>query len=232
MPYNPYDTDGISKEDWALIRVVQSLGGIVTSTTDHPTFAKSGNPSRHRMPGTDGLGLAVDAKDADTATPAGLLRLYNAVTERYGPLLHEAICAHAPTRIKGGREIPWTLATKAERELYADHKNHCHFSVNKGVILTALVPPTTEDDVPKEKDFVGGCGCWVPGCSGAFGVQYDGGVVSVGDHTGDHFAGSYFSLDEKDRNDPNRRFYDIVNVPERGYLILGTDGSFYGPRLP
>lgn len=224
-PTNPYETEGLSKEVHHIIQflVMSGVECFVTSTTDHPVLSNSGRVSRHVQYGTDGRGLAGDVRgkrgDVDQ-----LVVIFYALLRAEGQL-HELILSHpsVPFNIKNGRRVP-----PYARE---DHKDHVHVSVDRGefIIFHHIIKNHEGDngDMPKDKDYTDACPCYVAGCGGLFSVQYDGGVQSVGDHTADHFLGSYFSLDAIHRNNPDRGFYAIEEVAGVGYTILGTDGAYY-----
>lgn len=223
-PSNPYETEGLSDEVYAVIKFLVDSGipCYVTSTTDHPVVANSGSVSRHVQWGTNGRGLGLDSRgmrgDQDT-----LLIIFYAFL-RVEAQLHELILCHPDVKfnVKNGRRVP----------PYAqeDHTDHVHMSVDRGTYIyfykTVKNTEKEWDDMPKDKDYMDACPCYVDGCDGAFSVQFDGGVQSQGDHTGDHFKGSYWSLDAGVRNNPDRRFYTITETKD-GYMILGTDGSYY-----
>src|SRR3954469_9018867 len=63
-PTNPYETEGLSDEDHAIIQFLVDSGVpcVVTATTDHPLMTSAGNVSRHVMWGTNGKGLGVDSR--------------------------------------------------------------------------------------------------------------------------------------------------------------------------
>lgn len=225
-PTNPYETDGLSVEVRAMIQflVDSHLACYVVSTTDHPLLTNAVPPrvSRHVMFGTDGRGLAVDARGERGDTNMLTIIFYTFL--RVEGQLHELILSHPdiPFNIKNGRRVP----------PYAqdDHKDHVHASVDRGTIISFPVVVKNNEreigDMPKDKDYVDACPCWADDCDGSFSLQFDGGVQSQGDHTADHFKGSYFSLPSEVRNDPDRRFYSITEQKD-GYMILGTDGSYY-----
>lgn len=225
-PSNPYNTEGISDEDHAIIKFLVDSGVpcVVTCTTDHPVLANSGNVSRHVMAGTNGKGLGVDARGTRAGDDDQLLVIFYAMLRVEGAL-HELILSHPAVtfNIKNGRRVPPYAS--------ADHKDHVHMSVDRGTFIYfyKITKNTEKDgDMPKDKDYVDAAPCWKDGCEGAFSLQFDGGVQEQGDHGGeDHFKGSYFSLDVTVRNDPDRRFYSITVVEDKGYIILGTDGSYY-----
>ena len=79
-----------------------------------------------------------------------------------------------------------------------------------------------EDDVPQAKDYVDA----YVSAEGAWKLQADGGVETVRGA----FYGSYFSLPEKDRNDPARRFCAItapVKGGLHGYTLVSVAGELY-----
>lgn len=149
---NPFNKQGLSDEVRAIIAYLieaEDATGLelaVTSTTDHPSDAASGNPSRHRMRGTNGEGLALDCR---LRTPGNdihqaVFRLFEPVEEQ----LHELLYADAPSakrtdgtvgpyNVKAGRRVRPIAA--------ADHHDHVHVSVKKGTFLK--FPRDRRDDV-------------------------------------------------------------------------------------
>lgn len=222
---NPYETEGLSLEVRHMIDYLDDSGVpcFVTSTTDHPVLANSGNVSRHVQFGTDGRGLALDVRGMRGDTE--MLKVIFYTLLRVEGQLHELILSHpdVPFNIRNGRRVP--------PYAQADHKDHVHVSVDRGEFIRFYHPIKNLEgdngDVPKDKDYTDAAPCYVAGCPGLFSVQYDGGVQTVGDHTGDHFLGSYFSLDAIHRNNPDRGFYAIEEQEGVGYTIMGTDGAYY-----
>lgn len=131
-------TAGISDEDRALIRYLElaAVPHRVTSTTNHSVNAKSGNPSRHRQPGTNGLGLAVDFAGL-VANDARALRLIFDAFDAESRQLFELIYSGAPYSIKAGRRVP--------RYAIEDHWNHVHVAVNRGTFLVPPAPSSPPD---------------------------------------------------------------------------------------
>lgn len=88
-----------------------------------------------------------------------------------------------------------------------------------------------EDDMPiNAKTTVDKLDC--PHGDGWYELDADGGVRTEGGCS--HFYGSYFSLAEQDRNNPDRRFVAISHRRDRaeGYTIYandGTEGYTFGP---
>ena len=130
-PRNPFNTDGLSREVLALIQYVidgsraMGIDAVVTSTTDHPVNTTSGNKSRHRLDGTDGLGLAIDCRLRTRG-----LDIHAPVFAMFRPVAldcHELIYAGAQENIKAGRWVaPYATSS---------HRDHVHVSVNRGVFL-------------------------------------------------------------------------------------------------
>lgn len=86
------------------------------------------------------------------------------------------------------------------------------------------VPPTIGADVPGDKETV--AAYTAPDGSGAWALQYDGGVETL--HGA--FHGSYWSLDPSVRNNPNRRFLAITGRTDgkpAGYALVSTAGEAY-----
>jgi len=90
-----------------------------------------------------------------------------------------------------------------------------------GAPATGPGPTPGGDDVPGDKDFVDALAT----DAGAWRLQYDGGVQTIRGK----FYGSYFSLDAKHRNDPNRRFVAITANVEGGpgYTLHSVRGEAY-----
>lgn len=89
-----------------------------------------------------------------------------------------------------------------------------------------------EDDMPPiaNKTVVDTHRCFVADCPGWFELEADGGVTSQGQHTGDHFQGSYFDDDLADlrKNNPQRMFLTIANRRDGrpGYTLWANDGAY------
>ena len=81
-----------------------------------------------------------------------------------------------------------------------------------------LAPTAVTDSLP----------CTYPACSGWWNVTADGGVRTEGPHTGDHFRGSYWTLDARHRNTPRVFFAIAPRVDGQvGYVIHANDGAYY-----
>lgn len=132
-PSNRFEAGGLSLEVRALLEYLlaarEATGAdiVCTSTTDHPVLSNSGHRSRHLLAGTDGEGLAIDCRLRTRGTSRDHhLAVFEAFTHVEGAL-HELIYAYAPYNIRGGRRVP-PYAT-------ADHRDHVHVSVNRGVLV-------------------------------------------------------------------------------------------------
>lgn len=116
----------------------------VTSTTGGAHSSKS----RHYKPGTDGQGLAVDFAGPVPNDTATMLRIYRALLEDHGPVLHELIFTHpdADILIKNRRRVvPQVYAA-----VLPAHRNHVHVSVDLGTIIESGEPMTdTNPELPK-----------------------------------------------------------------------------------
>lgn len=145
---NTFTTTGLSEEDRALLAYVMAMkaGGldvVVTATTDHPLRTSSGNLSRHRMAGTKGEGLAIDARMRTRGND-----IHRAVFDGFALVethLHELIYSGAPYSIKAGKRVkPYAVAA---------HHSHVHCAVGPGTFVRfpsappAPAPPPQEDDM-------------------------------------------------------------------------------------
>lgn len=89
-----------------------------------------------------------------------------------------------------------------------------------------------EDDMPPiaNKTVVDTIGCFVADCHGWFELEADGGVTTQGQHTGDHFQGSYFDpdLETLRANNPQRLFLTIAARRDLrpGYTLWANDGAY------
>ena len=132
-PTNPFTTNDLSEEAMALLGYLAAAGAelgadmVATCTTDHPKLTNSGNVSRHRMPGTGGEGLAIDARLRQRGSTPDLHRAVFDAFLRVEGQLHELIYGFAPFNIKAGRRVlPFAVS---------DHRDHVHISVDRGVRL-------------------------------------------------------------------------------------------------
>lgn len=135
---------GVSDEVRALVRYLGATGipHRVTTTTNHKAVTSAGHPSRHVALGTNGKGLAIDiAGPTPGRDTQALADIFNALAIE-GHALHELIYAgpQVAFNIKSGRQVA-KYAT-------ADHHDHVHVSVDKGVLLVPPHPPldTIEED--------------------------------------------------------------------------------------
>jgi hypothetical protein len=136
---NPRLLEGVSREVRSLVRYLE-LSGVphrVTTTTNHTTLTTAGNPSRHVAPGSDGLGLAIDIAGPTAGRDTEALAAIYRVLAVEAHALHELIYAgpQVTTNIKNGKVVA--------KYAQADHHNHVHVSVDKGVLLVppAPIPP-------------------------------------------------------------------------------------------
>lgn len=172
-PSNPFNRSGLSDEVEAALDYLEAAKAdtgvdvVVTSTTDHPKYAASGELSRHLRPGTNGLGLGVDFRMRQRGTHPGA---HQAAVNLLRPVrlqLHELIYAYEPENVRGGRLVqPYAVA---------DHKDHGHLSVKVGTFIvwtpaSPLPPLDPEDLVPAVVARPQG---------GAMVVAPDGGVFTV-----------------------------------------------------
>ncbi len=135
-PSNPFDIEGISDEDRALLGYLldaKQAGHdvVATCTTDHPTGA-----TRHLQQGTNGTGLAIDCRISTRGND-----IHRSVFNLFVPVeaqLYELIYAAAPYNIKAGKRVT-PYATKG-------HHDHVHVAVNKGTFLK-WVPMDGDDDM-------------------------------------------------------------------------------------
>lgn len=222
---NPFNVDGISDEDKALLDYVlaERAGGldlVVTCTTDHPVRANSGRLSRHRWPGTNGVGLAIDARRRTRGND-----IHQAVFDAFLPVEHqlaELIYAGAAYNIKAGRQVPPYAV--------ADHHDHVHIAVDKGVLLrhpAAPAPsptptPPSGDDVPKDTDFTSAA---FDPVSGGFWMQtYEGGIDG---HDGAVVTSTYRDHPELGYGSHQRRFLALAADGKGGVAQIANDGSRY-----
>lgn len=220
-PTNPFATAGLSDEvhailDYLLAMKAAGLDVVCTSTTDHPRLTTAGNISRHVMEGTNGRGLAVDARmrtrglDTHLAVFDGL-----ALVERQ---CHELIYAAAPYNIKAGKRVP-PYATSG-------HRDHCHLSVSKGVFLVwpgpkpqPPIPWRFNSAMPKPDEFTSAVAC----PSGGYWKQKADGAIFA--HDGAPYLGAYNQKPELGGN--VRYFTALVTTPQGGYIQLANDGAWY-----
>lgn len=233
---NPLTDPRVSDEVRALARYLAATGvpHRVTTTIDHKPFTSAGYPSRHVAAGTNGTGLAMDIAGPTYGRDTDALALIYRALAIEAHALHELIYGgpQVTTNVKNGRLVP--------KYASADHHDHVHVSVNKGVLLVPphpTTPPTShrapqEDDMPPiaNKTVVDTISCFVADCHGWFELEADGGVLTQGQHTGDHFQGSYFDddLQALRSNNPQRMFLTIASRRDRrpGYTLWANDGAY------
>lgn len=195
----------------------------VTSTWRPNALTAAGNPSRH------GRKLAVDfagprpGRDSDD-----LADIFNALVP-VEKALAELIYA--------GPQVSYNIKRGRRVGKYAQgiHHDHVHVAVDPGVILLEApmalgADPEPTDPPPDHKgedmaDPVDAL--WND--EGATIVTKNGGVFTYGNH---RFYGSYWSLDEATRNDPNRAFVGIDRRDDgvAGYQLVSSGGEIY--RFP
>lgn len=142
-PSNPFNLAGISDEDRALLQYLRDAKAatrvdvVITCTTDHPA-----GTTRHLQRGTTGLGLAIDCRKRTRG-----LNIHKAVFDLFLPVetqLYELIYAEASYNIKAGRRVaPYNVA---------EHHDHVHAAVDRGVFLRWPRPAPTPAPQPMEDD--------------------------------------------------------------------------------
>lgn len=175
-PTNPFNHQGLSDEVESALDYLEAAKAdtgvdvVVTSTTDHPKWAASGNLSMHRRAGTDGEGLGLDCRMRQRSVkPGAHLPVYDLL--RHVTPTHELIYAFAPDNLRHGQPVPPYAV--------ADHPDHVHWSFPLGARFAyqpaapdPLPPLDPEDLVPVVVSRTQG---------GAMVIASDGGVFSVGD---------------------------------------------------
>lgn len=119
----------LSREDLALMQYLKDSGvpHRVTCTVIHSLLTAAGNASRHVAEGTDGIGLGIDAAGPERGRDLpGHLAVFEALLEVEHDL-HELIYTPAGFSVKNGRRVPPIAA--------ADHHDHVHMSVDRGVFI-------------------------------------------------------------------------------------------------
>lgn len=193
----------------------------ITSSTNHPALTLAGYPSLHLLPGTNGVGRALDLAGVRSGrlTPE-LLDIFDAF-QPVEHLLYELIYAGAAYNIKRGQRVP----------LYAvaSHADHVHVAVNKGVLLPvpAAPPAVLEDDMPAlpADAIVSTLACTVPTCPGGWWeLSADGHVTTEGTahHEANHYFGSIHEPWMASQLQPGSRFTAIG--PRRGAVGYTTWG--------
>lgn len=195
----------------------------VTSTVRLNALTAAGNVSRHAR------GLAVDfagvrpSRDSDELAD---------IFDAFLPV--ERVLAEL---IYSGPQVTFNIKHGQRVQKYAQniHHDHVHVAVDPGVILTdvplsarpeitpaAPAPRHEGDDMADPVDAI-----W--SAEGATVVTRTGGVFTYGAH---RFYGSYFSLAEQHRNDPDRVFVSIDPRDDAtdGYQIVSAGGEIY--RFP
>lgn len=136
-----YPLAGDSKEVLNLISyALQVPGARVTCTTDHKVFTGAGFISFHRRGGTAGNGLAIDVAGTDMKA---IFRKF----EEQKAKLHELIHTPMGYSYKDGVKTAPIAA--------ADHYNHVHISVKKGVMLPLSTTPSYPVAETGEHEMVG-----------------------------------------------------------------------------
>lgn len=135
----------VSREAQAIIDFVESTGLLyrITSVVRYPKVGARPR-SYHEQKGTDGLGLAVDLAGTtpgiNRATVIQMTALYHALLD-LAPQLAELIY-NAPgitVAVKDGRRVDG--AAVYGPVTWADHRDHIHVAVPRGVFLTPLSHP-------------------------------------------------------------------------------------------
>lgn len=147
-PSNPFATEGISNEDRNLLqylldaKAATGIDVVATSTTDHPPGA-----TRHLQAGTNGTGLAIDCRLRQRG-----LNTHRSVFDLWRPVesaLYELIYADPPSAVRSdGTFGPYNIKAGKRVRPYAsaDHHDHVHIAVNRGIFPRYPLPPP-EDDV-------------------------------------------------------------------------------------
>lgn len=102
----------------------------VTSTWQHSKNTNAGYPSRHVQPGTNGIGLALDAAGPSPSKDSPQLAAVFYALLTVERQLHELIYA--------GPQVSFNIREGARVPKYAidDHHDHVHVSVNKGTLVS------------------------------------------------------------------------------------------------
>lgn len=156
---NPFNKTGLSREDRALLQYVADAAVatgrdlVATCTTDHPMYSAAGNVSRHRRPGTDGEGLAIDGRMRTRGTSKGLHLPWFEAFVPVEHLLHELIYAFPPSGKRAdGSFGPYNIRAGKRVAPYAveSHEDHGHVAVALGVFVKwplPVAPPPTKAGV-------------------------------------------------------------------------------------
>lgn len=199
----------------------------ITYTTNHAYHTLAGYPSSHRKPGTNGVGLALDCAGSGGRDTKELGDIFRAIaTPTIIPITHELIYA--------GPQVDWNVKNGTTVPKYAQesHHDHVHWAVKIGGVTVRTLRDATnkgDDDMQIATTAItDSLPCTVPDCKGWWELIADGGVRTEGPHTGDHFFGSYFTLEAKHRNAP-RTFLTITRRRDGGigYTIYANDGAYY-----
>jgi hypothetical protein len=112
----------------------------VTSTIRHSDLTNAGYPSRHRQQGTNGMGLALDAAGPSPGWDTPQLAAIFYALLKVERQLHELIYA--------GPQVAFNIRNGARVGKYAiaDHHDHVHVSVDKGVLIEWPDPPNDLDE--------------------------------------------------------------------------------------
>lgn len=121
----------LSKEDRCMIQYLKDSKVLhrITSTTNHSANTAAGYPSRHVMPGTDGMGLAIDSAGPTSSRDSKALGDIFWAFMKVEKQLHELIYAGPQTsfNIKAGKRVA--------KYAQSGHHDHVHTAVNKGVFI-------------------------------------------------------------------------------------------------
>lgn len=206
----------MSKENDAALQYLddaQAPYGRIT-TTFHSPLTTSGNLSMHLRPGTGGIGLATDAGAKRRGNRADLVAIYNALLP-VKHQLHELILADVVC-YKDGK--PHNYGAKVN----AQHRDHVHFSYNRGTFLRFPRPiPTT---LPEASKMIRNEAVFIrPSHTGAgfyIGAR-NGGVYPFGDAVG--YGSLYEHVSHTATDD---ELADMLVVPG-GYILLSSDGGTF-----
>ena len=123
------------------------LPGVVTSVTSSAPgrskgtyHARWGTPTRKDRSDAKGLAIDLGFRPRQVLTPS-LLAIFKYLDERYGRQSAELFYAGAPHYVKSGYNID-----RLNRDVYEDHKDHIHWSIEKGTLLD-LPPPLTKEQL-------------------------------------------------------------------------------------
>lgn len=197
----------------------------VTSTWRPGAMTAAGNPSRH------GRKLAVDfagpRPSRDSQELADIFNVFALVEKSLNELIYAG--PQVAYNVKRGRRVG--------KYAQAIHHDHVHVAVDPGVVLLDAPmhiaadpepPDPAPDDLDGREDMADPVDALFT-ADGATVLTKNGGVFTYGAAP---FHGSYHSLPEVHRNDPNRTFVAIDPRDDgaAGYQIVSAGGEIY--RFP